>query len=210
MFTRKTHPCVAMACAVAALLVLGAGCATKSYVNRGLGETGKRIDTVEAQVEDSQTRIGTLEERADSSEQRTGQAETAIGELQTETRRIAQGKLLFEVTLSTDALRFATDSSVLGAEGKLLLDELASKLKEQNKGIWIEIEGHTDSSGDEEYNQRLGLGRAAAVHDYLAAAHAFPLHKMNVISYGESRPVAENDTRDGRAKNRRVVVRVLE
>jgi outer membrane protein OmpA-like peptidoglycan-associated protein len=58
------------------------------------------------------------------------------------------------------------------------------------------------------YNTRLGLARADTVKDYFYQ-HQVPLHKINVISYGETKPVAPNDTRAGRAQNRRVVVRVL-
>ena len=73
----------------------------------------------------------------------------------------------------------------------------------------LEIEGHTDSTGSAELNERLGLERAESVKQYLYEQHQVPLHKINVISYGEEKPVAPNDTREGRAQNRRVVVRVL-
>ena len=73
----------------------------------------------------------------------------------------------------------------------------------------IEIEGHTDNVGGKEYNEQLGLERAEAVKRYLYEQHQVPLHKMNVISYGEDKPAAENRTRDGRAQNRRVVIKVL-
>ena len=75
--------------------------------------------------------------------------------------------------------------------------------------MFLEIEGHTDSTGSAELNQKLGLERAEAVKMYLYEQHKVPLHKMNVISYGEDKPSAPNDTRDGRAQNRRVVIRVL-
>ena len=63
--------------------------------------------------------------------------------------------------------------------------------------------------GDKELNYQLGLERAEAVKRYLYAQHQIPLHKINVISYGESKPVSPNKTRTGRAENRRIVVRVL-
>jgi outer membrane protein OmpA-like peptidoglycan-associated protein len=58
-------------------------------------------------------------------------------------------------------------------------------------------------------NERIGLQRAEAVKRYLHEKHQIPLHKMNVISYGEDKPVAPNTTKEGRAQNRRVVIRVL-
>jgi outer membrane protein OmpA-like peptidoglycan-associated protein len=75
--------------------------------------------------------------------------------------------------------------------------------------IFIEVEGHTDNVGQAAYNQQLGLERAETVKRYLYAQHQVPLHKINVISYGEDKPVAPNTTRTGRAQNRRVVVRIL-
>ena len=89
------------------------------------------------------------------------------------------------------------------------LDELAKKLKSDPAGNYIEIEGHTDSTGSPETNDRLGLARAENVKRYLYETYQIPLHKINVISFGESKPVAPNDNRDGRAQNRRVVIKVL-
>jgi outer membrane protein OmpA-like peptidoglycan-associated protein len=89
------------------------------------------------------------------------------------------------------------------------LDDLAARLKADPAGNYIEIEGHTDSTGSTELNQRLGLARAENVKRYLYEAYQIPLHKINVISFGESKPIAPNDTKDGRAQNRRVVIKVL-
>jgi outer membrane protein OmpA-like peptidoglycan-associated protein len=82
------------------------------------------------------------------------------------------------------------------------------QLKANPQNVFIEIEGHTDNVGDTAINERLGMDRAEAVKRYLYEQHQVPLHKMNVISYGEDKPVAPN-TRDGRAQYRRVVVKVL-
>jgi peptidoglycan-associated lipoprotein len=79
-----------------------------------------------------------------------------------------------------------------------------------DKTVYLEIEGHTDNVGGELYNAQLGEKRAKAVMNYLNEKGGVPLHAMSVISYGESKPVADNKTADGRAQNRRVVVRVLE
>ena len=75
--------------------------------------------------------------------------------------------------------------------------------------VWIEIEGHTDNVGSKTYNEQLGLERAEAVKRYLYEQHQVPLHKINAISYGEDKPATDNKTRDGRAQNRRVVIKVL-
>ena len=89
------------------------------------------------------------------------------------------------------------------------IDQIVSQLKADKKNVWVEIEGHTDSTGDKVMNEKLGLARAEAVKRYLYEHHQIPLHKINVISFGESKPAAPNNTREGRAQNRRVVVKVL-
>jgi outer membrane protein OmpA-like peptidoglycan-associated protein len=86
---------------------------------------------------------------------------------------------------------------------------MIGELRTNPQNIYIEIEGHTDNVGTTAVNEQLGLERAEAVKRYLYEQHQVPLHKINVISYGEDKPVAPNNTRDGRAQNRRVVVKVL-
>ena len=82
-------------------------------------------------------------------------------------------------------------------------------MKADPKGAYFEIEGHTDNIGDKKVNERVGFERAEAVKRYLYEQHHVPLHKINVISYGEDRPIAPNKTKAGRAQNRRVVIKVL-
>ncbi|HYE87289.1 MAG TPA: OmpA family protein, partial [Vicinamibacterales bacterium] len=89
------------------------------------------------------------------------------------------------------------------------IDTMVNQLKADKKAVWVEIEGHTDNTGDKAYNEKLGQARAEAVKRYLYEKHQIPLHKINVISYGEEKPVAPNNTRAGRAQNRRVVIKVL-
>jgi outer membrane protein OmpA-like peptidoglycan-associated protein len=118
-------------------------------------------------------------------------------------------RLVYEVTLSEDQGNFRFGRTTLPDEAKARLDQMINQLKADPKNVFIEIEGHTDNVGDRELNQRLGLERAEAVKRYLYEQHQVPLHKINVISYGEEKPVAPNNRRDGRAQNRRVVVKVL-
>ena len=124
---------------------------------------------------------------------------------------IAAGrKLVYEVTLSEDQGNFKFGKTDLPDEAKARIDQVVSQLKgEAGKDIYIEIEGHTDNVGSKELNYELGLERAEAVKRYLYAQHQIPLHKMNVISYGAEKPIASNQTREGRAKNRRVLIRIL-
>ena len=90
----------------------------------------------------------------------------------------------------------------------MVLDELAGRVRGMDKTVYLEIEGHTDNIGSR--TTTCAWARcAAAIRNYLADK-GIPLHAMQVISYGESKAVASNSTRDGRAQNRRVVIRVLE
>ena len=111
--------------------------------------------------------------------------------------------------ISDDQGNFELGKADLPADVKRKLDDLAARLKADPAGNYIEIEGHTDSTGSTELNERLGLARAENVKRYLYEAYQILLHKINVISFGESKPVAPNNTKDGRAQNRRVVIKVL-
>ena len=97
---------------------------------------------------------------------------------------------------------------MLPDEAKAQLDKLVTDLSTDPKAVFFEIEGHTDSTGPATINENIGLERAEAVKRYLYEQHKVPLHKISVISYGETKPVDSNRTRDGRAKNRRVEVKV--
>jgi len=94
----------------------------------------------------------------------------------------------------------------LHAKSKAAIDDLLKEF--DGRELLFELEGHTDSTGSEEVNQRVGFKRAELVRDYLAQK-GVPNEHIAVVSYGETRPVFENDTPDRRAHNRRVVVNVI-
>ena len=121
----------------------------------------------------------------------------------------ASRRLVYEIVLSEDQGNFKFGKADLPDEIKQKIDEMVSQLKQDPKNVFIEIEGHTDDVGSLAVNEKIGLERAQAVQRYLYEQHQIPLHKMNVISYGESKPAAPNKTKAGRAQNRRVVIRVL-
>ena len=92
-----------------------------------------------------------------------------------------------------------------------MIDEAIANVKSENKGIYFEIEGHTDSVGPEAYNQKLGEERADAARNYLHDKHGIALARMSVISYGEDKPVTDNkNSSNHRCQNRRVVINFLE
>lgn len=193
--------------ALALIVALGTtGCATKKYVRQETGAVGTRVDQVSGQVEEAQTRLDTHEQKIGETSKTAQEAlQRAI-----DAGKLAEGKLLYETILTDDKVKFGFDTSDLSPEAKAAIDEFASQLKSQNAGVYIEIQGHTDSVGSEKYNEELGLLRAEAVRRYLNQKHSIPLHRINVISYGESASVADNNTRQGRSQNRRVALVVLQ
>jgi OmpA-OmpF porin, OOP family len=106
------------------------------------------------------------------------------------------------------SVHFEFDKSRLTPLGRRVLDEAAQKLKD-SPNLSVEIEGHTDSIGTELYNLGLGKRRAEVVKGYLVLRHQVDPKRMTTLSYGESRPIADNRTREGRALNRRVEFKVL-
>jgi peptidoglycan-associated lipoprotein len=201
---------------VAAPLAL-AGCASKKYVGREVGEINQKVDNLSTEVEKTQERVRRNETRIDEVDKTAqagitdakGSAQQAMARA-TEAERAAKGKLLYTVTLSNDKVTFPVSRAAVSPEAQSLIDEAVAKFKAENRGVYFEIEGHTDSTGPAEYNQRLGLDRANAVRDYLHDKQEIALNRISVISYGETRPVVDNKTKDHRAQNRRVVIKVLE
>lgn len=104
-------------------------------------------------------------------------------------------------------VRFDFNKYNIRADARPILDEAVRTLQEE-RDINISVEGHTDAIGSDAYNQRLSERRAGSVADYLARG-GVARSRMRVEGYGESRPVATNDTEDGRAQNRRVELHVL-
>jgi peptidoglycan-associated lipoprotein len=201
--------------AAAALAITG--CAKKSYVQREVGEVNKKVDAVSSEVEKTQQRVQQNEVRIDSVDKSAqagigeakGSAAAAMSKAQ-DAEKAAKGKLIYTVTLSNDKVHFPLNKAEISDEAKAMIDEAVTPLVTSNKGVYFEIEGHTDNTGDPAYNFRLGEERAMAVRDYIAKTHSIALSRMNVISYGEEKPVVDNKTKDDRAQNRRVVIRILE
>ena len=111
-----------------------------------------------------------------------------------------------KVTFSADAF-FDFDKSVLKPEGKAKLDDLASKVKGINLEVVIAV-GHTDSVGSDAYNQKLSVRRAEAVKAYLVSK-GIEKNRVYTEGKGEKQPIADNKTKEGRAKNRRVEIEVV-
>jgi outer membrane protein OmpA-like peptidoglycan-associated protein len=200
-------------------LVLAPACASKKYVGKEVGVVNEKVESLSQSVEENQERIKSAEAeldrhsgeitRVDAKADEAGNLANSAKDDAANAMRAAQGKLIYEVTLSND-VSFDFGAAKLSEDAKTQVTELAEKVKADNRRLYIEIEGHTDNTGDETYNERLGLQRAEAVRDYLYQTNGIPLHAISVFSFGESNPIADNSTREGRAQNRRVVIKVLE
>ncbi len=199
------------------LAVLSTGCATFDFVRRENEEVeqrlDERIDEVAGQLEQTQDDVGALEERTARNEQEVAElSKTAQEALDRAIAagHLAQGKFLYQTILTNDQVRFSVDQVDLGAEATAALDAFAALAKEKNLDVFVEIQGHTDSTGSEAHNQKVGFERAESVRRYLSHHHGFALHRLSVISYGESEPMVANDTWENRSQNRRVVLVVLQ
>ena len=173
-------------------LVLGAvligsigasGCATKGYVDKQVGTVDAKVDVTDKTANDALARANAA-------------------------HKLAEGKFLYEMVLSDDSVKFPTNGSELSDEAKTRLSDFVTKLKNDNKNVYVEIQGHTDAVGKPDYNLKLGQQRADAVRLFMNQ-QGVPLNRMSTISYGQTAPVASNDTPDGRAQNRRVVIIVM-
>ena len=201
---------------LAASLAL-AGCAKKSFVQREVGEVNKKVDAVASEVEKTQQRVQQNEVRIDAVDKTAqsgiseakGSAQAAMSKAQ-DAEKAAKGKLIYSVTLSDDKVRFPFNKAEISDEARAIIDQTVAPLVQANKGVYLEIEGHTDNVGDAAYNVKLGEERALAVRDYIAKKDGIALSRLSVISYGEEKPVVDNKTREDRAQNRRVVIKVLE
>ncbi|HUF24943.1 MAG TPA: OmpA family protein [Vicinamibacterales bacterium] len=210
---------IVLAVPVMAFVLAGStACASKKFVNTRVGEVNTKVDTLGRSVEETQERTRANERRITEVDQKAAAAgmtaEAArnaanIANTRVETLDAASKRLVYSVTLSEDKGNFKLNRVEIPDEAKAEIDNLVNQLKANPNGAWIEIEGHTDATGSNAYNMQLGEKRAEQVKRYLYERHQVPLHKMNVISFGEEKPVADNKTRDGRAQNRRVVIKVL-
>ncbi len=214
-------------------------CATKKFVRTSVGEVNDKVDSLGRSVEETQERtrkneaaISDVDKRAQAAGQAAQAAQTtatSAGQSASQANDAARSasssanaagakadavdkaskRLIFEVVLSEDQGNFVFAKTDLPDGAKARLDEMIAQLKADPKGAYFEIEGHTDNIGTKEINEKIGMARAEAVKRYLYEQHRIPLHKMNAISYGKEKPVSPNNTKDGRAQNRRVVIKVL-
>lgn len=206
---------------VGAVILIGllatAGCATKKYVLGEVSTLDKKVEDVESAIEENQKRIKEHDERLASLgsliTQQESELTTRASELDSkisEVKKFAQGTLIYQEILNNDQVKFEFNKWDLTEEAEAALDMFVETLIAMDKGLYLTIQGHTDNTGPEAWNLLLGKRRADAVVEYFFKKYHIPLHRMEVISFGSSDPIADNSTREGRAQNRRVVILVYE
>ena len=143
------------------------------------------------------------QQAADAAVQAAEAVDMRVDGVEEEARRF-----MFEVTLNEPQGSFELGRADLPDAARARIDQLVGQIQADPQNVYFEIEGHTDSTGSERRNMQLGMQRAEMVKIYLYDQHNVPLHRISVLSFGEDRPAAPNDTAEGRAQNRRVVIRV--
>lgn len=174
------------------------GCATHQYVDLKVAESEARSSAALAdQAAKTEVRLNQIDQTARDALARA----IAAGKL-------AEGKFVYSVVLSDDATKFKAGQTTLSTEAQTRLMAVANRLRSDNQNVYLEIQGHTDSTGSAAQNTKIGASRADAVRNFLGK-QGVALNRMATASYGEDAAVASNNTKAGRAANRRVVIVVL-
>ena len=184
-------------------LALGgtSACATKKFVRGEVGQVNDKVETLNKSLEETQERTRANEGRitevdqkaqaagtaAQTAQQRADEARSAADAVNTKADALekASKRIVYQVVLSEDKAGFKFGKAMMPDQARGEIDQLVQQLKAEPNGAFIEIEGHTDSAGDKMLNYRLGLERAENVKRYIYETHQVPLHRINVISYGE-------------------------
>jgi len=204
------------------------GCASKNYVRQETTPlinktnelddlTAKNTNAIkdvdaraQAAIQEVTAKAAEVDQKAQAAASQAGQAQTQadnavhrVDSLQNTVANLDNYRVVTET-----AVHFGFDKDNLTKDGKAALDQLATDVANA-KGYIITVEGGTDSVGNADYNYSLSERRADSVIQYLASQHNIPAHKIYLIGLGKDKPVESNKTRDGRAKNRRVDVRLM-
>lgn len=212
----------------AAAMLVSSGCATKNFVRKEMSPTVGKINELDdltarntKDIRDADqramsginavnTKAAEVDQKAQVAGQRATEAQTLAANANTKAEILSNtvANLDNYRPVTEASVHFAFNSDVLTKRAKEALDQLAEEIP-ATKGYIIELIGATDSVGSPEYNYILSQRRAAAVTQYLASTHNVPANKIYVIGLGEDKSVASNSSSKGRAKNRRVDVRLM-
>jgi outer membrane protein OmpA-like peptidoglycan-associated protein len=216
----------AMAVAGIALAVLsGSGCATKKYVRNRVNERVTPLENRTGELEETSRRntqeisrlskdIDDVRQRTERAQQQADRAASSAEQANTRVTGVEQSVTDLRANLDkytvqkTVTVHFKANKSDLLPEAMSALDELAGQIRDRN-GFILEIQGFASSEGHPTRNDVLSEERCESVRRYLAERHNIPLFRMSMLGFGTARPVATNDTLEGREQNRRVEVRLL-
>jgi OOP family OmpA-OmpF porin len=204
------------------------GCASKNYVRQEttplINKTNELDDMTaknsrdirdvdsrsQSGIQQAQAKADEVNRKAQAAGQQADQAQTLassasnrVDALQTTVANLDNYRMVNQTSV-----QFGFNKDTLTKDATDALDQLAGNVA-NTKGYIITVEGATDSTGDAEYNYALSQRRADAVIQYLASKHSVPAYKIYLIGLGKDKPVESNATREGRAKNRRVDVRLM-
>jgi len=191
MVTNRMLYSPAAAVVLSLTLAVASGCATKKFVRQEVASVRTYTDTRVGEVDAS-----------------VGQVRSDLDQVRTLAQRLANGTIEYN-EVSTNQVQFDFDDFRLKPEAQSALDQMAAEMASHPRYVF-EIRGYADATGPDRYNYRLGRERADEVFRYLTVHHSVPIARVAALSFGEESPVADNTSRDGRAQNRRVQVRMLE
>ena len=178
---------------------LAGGCASTSFVK-------KRTQEIEDMAKANQAQIGELEQKVSAADAKAEEAKSKADDAREKAAR-SRGYVGYKV-IGEREVNFDFDKYNLPKTAKDILDEIGNMMQEE-PALILEIEGHTDNVGPDAYNTILGKKRAESVKRYLTEKFDIHIHRMFYISHGESQPKILNDTRTGRATNRRATLLLL-
>lgn len=209
-------------------MTVGVGCSTKNYVKQQttplINKTNELDDLTarnsrdikdvdaraQAAIQQVNAKTAEVEQKNQAAAQQASQAQTQadnavhrVDVLQNAVANLDNYRIVTET-----AVHFGFDKDNLTKKAQEALDQLATDVP-NTKGFIITVEGGTDSVGSAEYNYGLSERRADSVIQYLASKHNIPAHKIYLVGLGKDKPVEDNKSREGRAKNRRVDVRLM-
>jgi len=214
--------------ALAASMAASVGCASKNYVKQQTtpiinktnelddltAQNSKAIKDVDARaqagIQDVNTRTAAADQKAQAAGQQATQAQQLadnavhrVGVLSDAVSNLDNYKVVSETSV-----HFGFDKDFLTKQAKDELDKVAENVP-NTKGYILTIEGGTDATGPADYNYNLSERRADSVIQYLSSKYNIPAHKIYLIGLGKDKPVQDNKSREGRAANRRVDVKLM-
>lgn len=215
---------ISIATAALSVAFLSGGCATKKFVSQSIEPMQQRVDQLDqnqtkqgesiaqlnkdveghdTEISAAKERIGTAETRIGDAGNRISENERGLNELRSRIANIDDYREVQQVSVL-----FGFDKDALTPEAEAQLREVAGSAN-GGKRFFITVEGYTDQIGSPEYNFALSQRRADRVVRYLVAEFGIPIHRIHVIGLGQERLVEDDNSREARAKNRRVEVKVF-